>query len=93
MDPNSGVADYSACTPQQRADLARRPIDEASRYTGLQDYADYNGGAGDGNFYDPDPPERGVLRLAGLRRPDGRSPAARSSRRACATASRRCPPT
>ncbi len=56
LDPNSGIADYSACTPQQRAELAQRPGDEAGRYTGLQDYDDYNGGAGDGNFYDPSRP-------------------------------------
>ena len=64
LDPNSGIADYSACTPQQRADLAKRPADEASRYTGLQDYDDYNDGAGDGNFYDPDPARGRVRRLA-----------------------------
>ncbi len=56
LDPNSGTADYSRCTAEQRAALARRPPDEAARYTGLQDYEDYNGGAGDGNFYDPNRP-------------------------------------
>jgi metallophosphoesterase (TIGR03767 family) len=56
LDPNSGISDYSSCTPDQRAALAQRPADEAARYTGLQDYADYNGGQGDGNFYDPDRP-------------------------------------
>ena len=55
LDPNSGVADTSACTPAQRAELATRP-GEAARYTGLQDYDDYNGGAPDGNFYDPNEP-------------------------------------
>ena len=55
MDPNSGVDDASACTPAQRAELAGRP-GEAGRYTGVQDYEDYNGGAPDGNFYDPDQP-------------------------------------
>ena len=53
LDPNSGVSDYSTCTSGQRDALAQRPADEARRYTGLQDYADYNGGQGDGNFYDP----------------------------------------
>lgn len=56
LDPNSGIADYSRCTAEQRADLLRLPSDEASRYTGLQDYGDYNDGAGDGNFYDPSRP-------------------------------------
>ena len=56
LDPNSGIADYSTCTNEQRADLLQRPPDEATRYTGLQDYADYNDGAGDGNFYDPTTP-------------------------------------
>ncbi len=55
LDPNSGVDDTSACTPAQRAELASRP-GEAARYTGVQDYDDYNGGAPDGNFYDPDQP-------------------------------------
>ncbi len=55
LDPGSGVDDTSACTPEQRAELATRP-GEAARYTGLQDYDDYNGGAPDGNFYDPDQP-------------------------------------
>lgn len=53
LDPNSGIADYSSCTPAQRAALAPG---EAARYTGIQDYTDYNGGAGDPNFYDPDRP-------------------------------------
>ena len=56
LDPNSGIADYSSCTPQQRTRLLQRPADEALRYTGLQDYDDYNDGAGDGNFYDPTRP-------------------------------------
>ncbi len=56
LDPNSGVSDYSTCTSEQRDALAQRPADEARRYTGLQDYADYNGGQGYGNFYDPDRP-------------------------------------
>ncbi|MGI8750484.1 MAG: metallophosphoesterase family protein [Thermoleophilaceae bacterium] len=56
LDPNSGISDYSRCTAEQRAGLARLPLDEAGRYTGLQDYGDYNGGAGDGNFYDPNRP-------------------------------------
>jgi len=56
MDPNSGISDYSRCTTEQRAALARLPLDEAGRYTGLQDYGDYNEGAGDGNFYDPNRP-------------------------------------
>lgn len=56
LDPNSGIADYSRCTPEQRAALAQRPPGEAARFTGLQDYVDYNDGAGDGNFYDPNRP-------------------------------------
>lgn len=56
LDPNSGIFDYSRCTAEQRVALLRRPGNEAARYTGLQDYEDYNGGAGDGNFYDPDSP-------------------------------------
>jgi metallophosphoesterase (TIGR03767 family) len=56
LDPNSGISDYSSCTADQRAALAQRPADEAARYTGLQDYSDYNGGQGDGNFYDPNIP-------------------------------------
>lgn len=56
LDPNSGISDYRSCTPAQRLELAQRPADEASRYTGIQDYSDYNNGQGDPSFYDPDDP-------------------------------------
>jgi len=69
LNPNSGVSDYRSCTDRERAALAERPADEASRYTGIQDYTDYNGGAGDGRFYDPDRPAAAFAawpRYAGL---------------------------
>jgi len=53
VDPGSGTRDYSDCSLLDRAALNGRPDDEASRYTGVQDYSDYNGGSGDANFYDP----------------------------------------
>lgn len=56
LNPNSGISDYSSCSPADQAALAARPPDEAARYTGIQDYTDYNGGQGDPNFYDPDRP-------------------------------------
>lgn len=56
LNPNSGISDYRSCTPTQQAALASRPADEAARYTGIQDYSDYNDGQGDPNFYDPNRP-------------------------------------
>ncbi len=56
VDPNSGTRNYSRCNFFDRAALNRRPDDEAEGYTGVQDYADYNGGSGDENFYDPNRP-------------------------------------
>ena len=54
IDPNSGTADLSACTPVARALLAPRVAGgEARRYTGVQDYSDYTRL---GDFYDPDEP-------------------------------------
>ena len=56
LDPNSGTSNYSRCTIFERGALNRRPNDEPQRYTGVQDYADYNGGSGDDDFYDPNRP-------------------------------------
>lgn len=56
VDPNSGTRNYSRCNLFDKAALNGRPDDEAQRYTGVQDYADYNGGTGDENFYDPNRP-------------------------------------
>jgi 3',5'-cyclic AMP phosphodiesterase CpdA len=56
VDPNSGSRDYSDCNLLEKASLNRRPDDEAQRYSGVQDYNDYNGGSGDSNFYDPNQP-------------------------------------
>ena len=53
IDPNSGTSDYSDCSLFDKVALSGLPNDEARRYTGVQDYSDYNGGAGDPNFYDP----------------------------------------
>ena len=61
VDPNSGRRDVSDCSLFDKAALAGRPDDEASRYTGVQDYADYNGGSGDSNFYDPNRPTGGFF--------------------------------
>ena len=56
LDPNSGTGDYSSCGLLDRAALNNRPADEPGRYTGVQDYSDYNGGRGDEDFYDPNRP-------------------------------------
>lgn len=56
IDPNSGTRNYSRCNLFDKAALNGRPDDEAERYTGVQDYDDYNGGSGDENFYDPNRP-------------------------------------
>ncbi|MGI8845929.1 MAG: metallophosphoesterase family protein [Thermoleophilaceae bacterium] len=56
VDPNSGISDYSSCTSDQQRALNLKPLDEAARYTGIQDYSDYNDGRGDPNIYDPDRP-------------------------------------
>lgn len=60
VDPGSGVSDYSHCPLIDQQALAGRPADEARRYTGVQDYDDYNGGTGSDDFYDPNRP-RGSL--------------------------------
>ena len=54
LDPNSGTRDRNGtgCTGNER------DIGNPRRYTGVQDYDDFPGGAGDSNFYDPDEPER-----------------------------------
>ena len=56
LNPNSGVSDYSKCSFLDATALSGRPADEAQRYTGIQDYDDYNGGSGSPLFYDPDEP-------------------------------------
>ena len=56
IDPNSGSRNYNRCSLFDKAALNRLPDDEAQRYTGVQDYDDYNGGSGDPNFYDPNRP-------------------------------------
>lgn len=56
LDPNSGVRDYSRCSLLDRAALAKKPDNEPELYTGVQDHSDYNGGAGDDDFYDPNRP-------------------------------------
>ena len=61
VHPNSGTRDYTNCGLADKAALGGRPDDEAQRYTGVQDYSDYNGGSGDSNFYDPDRPSGGVF--------------------------------
>lgn len=61
VDPGSGSRDYTDCNLFEKAALGRRPDDEAQRYSGVQDYSDYNGGSGDPNFYDPDRPSGPVF--------------------------------
>ena len=56
LDPNSGTNDYARCGLLDRAALNNQPDDEPRRYTGVQDHSDYNGRAGDPDFYDPNRP-------------------------------------
>ena len=53
LDPNSGTNDYSetACEGMPRGSLGN-----PRKYSGVQDYDDYPGGAGDERFYDPNQP-------------------------------------
>jgi hypothetical protein len=53
LDPSSGTRhlDGAGCTGQER------DRDNPRKYTGVQDYDDFQGGQGDPNFYDPDEPQ------------------------------------
>ena len=83
VDPNSGSADYSSCNAIDEAALSGRPADEAARYTGVQDYDDYEGGNGSGIYYDPTRPAGLFGLVARLPRPDGpRREAVRAERAA-----------
>ena len=61
IEPGSGTNEYSRCSLLDRAALNGRPDDEPQRYTGVQDYSDYNGGRGDEDFYDPNRPAGSVF--------------------------------
>ncbi len=53
FDPNSGTNDYSGSTCRG---MPRGSLGDPRKYAGVQDYDDYPGRQGNGDFYDPDRP-------------------------------------